>query len=71
MVVSKEISHYSTKLVEPLVTTQTLEQMFGKLKEEIIEIFEEIFTAQNQKIVDLEEKIALQEKKIKKSKHKM
>ena len=54
-----------TKLVEPLVTTERLEEMFGKLKEEIIERFEEKFTAQNQKIVDLEEKIALQEKKIK------
>ena len=64
MVVSKEISDYFTKLVEPLVTTERLEEMFGKLKEEIIERFEEKFTAQNQKIVDLEEKIALQEKKI-------
>ena len=36
MLVSKEISHYFTKLIEPLVTTQTLEEMFGKLKEEII-----------------------------------
>ena len=36
--------------------------MFGKLKEEIIERYEEKFTAQNQKIF-LEEKIALQEKK--------
>ena len=43
---------------------QRLEEMFGKLEEEIIERFEEKFTAQNQKIVDLEEKIALQEKKI-------
>ena len=38
--------------------------MFGRLKEEIIERFEKKFTAQNQKIVDLEEKNALQEKKI-------
>ena len=58
--VSKEISDYFTKLVEPLVTTQRLEEMFGKFKEEIIERFEEKFTAQNQK----EEKIAHQEKKI-------
>ena len=63
MAVSKGISDYFTKLVEPLVTTQKLEEMFGKLKEENIERFEEKFTAQNQKIVDLEEKIALQEKK--------
>ena len=64
IVVSKEISDYFTKLVKPLVTMQRLEEMFGKLKEEIIERFEEKFTAQNQKIVDLEEKIALQKKKI-------
>ena len=40
IVVSKEISDYFTKLVEPLVTTERLEEMFGKLKEEIIERFE-------------------------------
>ena len=39
--------------------------MFGKLKAEILDRFEEILTARNQKIVDLEEKSALQEKKIK------
>ena len=66
MMVSKEISNYFTELVEPLVTTQRLEEeMFGKLKEEIIERFEEKFTAQNQKIMHLEVKIALQEKKVK------
>ena len=64
MVVSKEVSDYFTKLVEPLVTMQRLEEMFGKLKGKIIERFEEKLTAQNQKIVDLEEKIALQEKKV-------
>ena len=62
--VSKEISDYFTKLVEPLVTMQRLEEMFSKFKEEIIERFGEKLTAQNEKIVDLEEKIALQEKKI-------
>ena len=70
MVVSKGNSDYFTKLVEPLVTTQRLEELFGKLKEETIERFEEKFTAQNQKIVDLEKKIALQEKKNWKSKYK-
>ena len=64
MVVFKEISDYFTKLVERLVATPRYEEMFGKLKEEIIERFDEKFTAQNQKIVDLEEKIAPQEKKI-------
>ena len=47
MVVFKEISDYFTKLVESLVTTQKYEEMFGKIKEEIIERFEEKFTAQN------------------------
>ena len=64
MVVFKKILFYFTKLVEPLVTMQKLEEMFGKLNEEIIERFEEKFTAQNQKIVDQGEKIAVQEKKI-------
>ena len=40
MVVSKEISDHFTKLVEPLVTTERSEEMFGKLKVEIIERFE-------------------------------
>ena len=62
--VSKQISDYITKLVEPLVTMQRLDEMFRKLKKEIIERFEENFSAQNQKIVDLEEKITLQEKNL-------
>ena len=65
MLVSKQIWDYITKLVEPLVTTmQRLDEMFRKLKKEIIERFEENFSAQNQKIVDLEEKITLQEKNL-------
>ena len=65
MVVSKGNSDYFTKLVEPLVTTQILEEIFGKLKQKVIKRFEEKFPAENQKIVDLEEKSSLQEKKIK------
>ena len=64
MVVSKETSDYFTKSVEPMVSKQRLEEMFGKFKEEILERFEEKFTAQNQRIVDLEKNIPLQEKKI-------
>ena len=37
-------------------TTQRWEEVFGKLREKIIERFEEKFTGQNQKIVDLENK---------------
>ena len=47
MVVSKQISDYFTKLVEPLTTSQRLEEMFGKLKEEINERFEEKLTVQD------------------------
>ena len=64
MVASKETSDYFTKFVEPMVSKQRLEEMFGKFKEEILERFEEKFTAQNQRIVDLEKNIPLQEKKI-------
>ena len=64
MVVSKEMSDYFTKLIEPLVTTQRLEEMFGNFKEEIIERFEKNLTTHSQKIADLEEKIASQEKNI-------
>ena len=47
MVVSKEISDCFTKLVEPLVTTERLEKMFGKLKEGIIERSEESKSSQH------------------------
>ena len=47
MLISKEISDYFTKLVEPLLTSQRLEKMFGKRKEEVIEKFEEKFGREN------------------------
>ena len=47
MLVSKQIWDYITKLVEPLVTMQRLDEMFRKLKKEIIERFEENYSAQN------------------------
>ena len=72
MVASKEISDYfTTKFLEPLVTTQRLEEMLGKLKDEVIERIEEKFTAQNQKIVDLEKKNCSSREKDQKSKYKM
>ena len=59
------LSHFDIDVVwKPLVNTERLEEMFGKLKEGIIQRFQEKFIVQNQKIVHLEEKIALQEKKI-------
>ena len=71
MVVSKETSDYFTKLIEPLVTTQRLQEMFGKLKEEIIERFEEKVTAQNQKNSGFGGENCSSREKDRKSKHKM
>ena len=63
MVVSKEISDYFSQL-NLVYYAKILEELFGKLKEQIIENLEEKFTVQNHKTVYLEEKITLQEKKI-------
>ena len=63
MLVSKEISDCFPKTAEPLVITQRLEKMFDRFKEEITERSEEKFTAQNQKIVDLEEKLLFKRKR--------
>ena len=71
MVVSKETSDYFTKLIEPLVTTQRLKEMFGKLKEEFIERFEGKVTAQNQKNSEFGGENCSSREKDRKSKHKM
>ena len=47
MLVSKEISDYFTMLVKTLITTQRLKEIFGRLKDEIIERFNEKSTSQN------------------------
>ena len=59
--VSQEIREYFSELVKPLATNEILEDMFKKLKEEIISKFEEKFNEQNRKIDELEGKIAIQE----------
>ena len=60
MSVSQEIREYFSELVKPLATNEILEDMFKKLKEEIISKFEEKFDEQNRKIDELEGKIAIQ-----------
>ena len=60
MSVSQEIREYFSELVKPLATNGVLENMFKKLKEEIISKFEEKFDEQNRKIDELEGKIAIQ-----------
>ena len=60
MSVSQEIREYFSELVKPLATNEILEDMFKKLKEEIISKFEEKFDEQNRKIDELEGKIAIE-----------
>ena len=60
MYVSQEIREYISELVKPLATNNILEDIFKKLKEEIIFKLEEKFDNQNQKINELEGKIAIQ-----------
>ena len=59
MSVSQEIREYFSELVKPLATNEILEDMFKKLKEEIISKFEEKFDEQNRKIDELEGTIAI------------
>ena len=60
MSVSQEICEYFSELLEPLAANEILEEMFKKLKEEIISKFEEKFHQQNRKIDELEGKIVIQ-----------
>ena len=60
MSASQEIREYFSELVKPLATNGVLEDMFKKLKEEIISKFEEKFDEQNRKIDELEGKIPIQ-----------
>ena len=60
MSVSQEILEYFSEIVKPLATNEILEDMFKKLKEEIISKFEEKFDEQNRKIDELVGKSAIQ-----------
>ena len=61
MSVSQELRDYFSELIQPLATNECLEQMFQKLKEEIVTKFEERFIEQNRKIDELEERVLFQE----------
>ena len=49
MSVLQELRDYFSKLIQPLATNERLEQMFQKLKEEIVTKFEERFMEQSKK----------------------
>ena len=55
---------YFSELIQPLATNACLEQMFQKLKEEIVTKFEERFMEQSKKIDELEERVLFQENTI-------
>ena len=55
MSVSQKLRDYFSELIQPLATNECLEQMFQKLKEEIVTKLEERFIEQNRKIDELEE----------------
>ena len=62
--VSQELRDYFSELIQPSATNEYLEQMFQKLKEEIVTKFEERFIEQNRKIYELEERVSFQENTI-------
>ena len=57
---SQELCDYFSELMQPLATNMYLEQMFQKLKHEIITKFEEKFIEQNRKIYELEEPVSFE-----------
>ena len=55
---SQELRDYFSELIQPLATNECLEQMFEKLKEEIVTKFEKRFIEQNRNIDELKERVA-------------
>ena len=54
---NQELRDCFSELIQPLVTNECLEQMFEKLKEEIVTMFEERFIEQNKKIDELQGRV--------------
>ena len=51
---TEKLKYYFEKLIEPLVTNNSLEELFNKLKDEIMKKFDEKISEQNAKIEKLE-----------------
>ena len=62
--VTEELKCYFEKLIEPLVTNNSLEELFNKLKDEIMKKFDEKISEQNAKIEKLESIITIHENTI-------
>ena len=55
--ISEKIRNYFSDLIKPLATTQFLEEMFSKSKEEIVSKFEQKLEQQANRIGKLEAKL--------------
>ena len=64
MAISEEIRNYFSDLIKPLATKQSLEEMFSKLKEEIMFKFEEKLEQQMNQIDKLEGNLEKQANRI-------
>ena len=62
--VTQELKCYFEKIIEPLVTNNSLEELFNKLKNEIMKKFDEKILEQNAKIEKLESIITIHENTI-------
>ena len=60
----EKLKCYFEKLIEPLVTNNSLEELFNKLKDKIIKKFDEKISEQNAKIEKLESIITIHENTI-------
>ena len=58
--ISEEICKYFSELIKPLATNTSLKEMFDKMKEEVIFKFESKISGQNDKIYELESRVAIQ-----------
>ena len=61
---TEELKCYFEKLIEPLVTNNSLEELFNKLKDEVMKKFDEKISEQNAKIEKLESIITIHENTI-------
>ena len=66
MAISEEIRNYFSYLIKPLATKQSLEEMFSKLKEEIMSKFEEKLEQQMNQTDKLEGNLEKQANRINK-----
>ena len=62
--ISEEIRKYFFELIKPLATNASLKEMFEKMKEKVISKFEPKISEQNDKIYELESRVAIQDETI-------